>query len=157
MVVRCFMGSLDPLGSAKYDADVYLTIQLITFAPSPVMDRLSLTFSALADPTRRAILARLSSGPASVNELAAPFDMSLPAVSKHLKVLERAQLIARGREAQWRPCEIKAAPLKEATDWMEQYRQFWEERFDRLEEYLKELQAQEKPAPANATRKRKKP
>ena len=120
-------------------------------------DRLSLTFSALADPTRRAILARLSSGPASVNELAAPFDMSLPAVSKHLKVLEKAQLIARGKEAQWRPCEIKAAPLKEATDWMEQYRQFWEERFDRLEEYLKELQAKEKPAPTNTTRKRKKP
>ncbi|MBL7983786.1 MAG: winged helix-turn-helix transcriptional regulator [Flavobacteriales bacterium] len=120
------------------------------------MDRLSLTFSALADPTRRAILARLSSGPASVNDLAAPFSMSLPAVSKHLKVLERAQLIARGKEAQWRPCEIKAAPLKEATDWMEQYRQFWEERFDRLEEYLKELQAQEKPAPVKAAPKRKK-
>jgi DNA-binding transcriptional ArsR family regulator len=120
------------------------------------MDRLSLTFSALADPTRRAILARLSSGPASVNELAAPFSISLPAVSKHLKVLERAQLIARGKEAQWRPCEIKAAPLKEATDWMEQYRQFWEARFDRLDEYLKELQAQEKPAPVKATPKRKK-
>lgn len=119
------------------------------------MDRLSLTFSALADPTRRAILARLSSGPASVNELAAPFDMSLPAVSKHLKVLEKAQLIARGKEAQWRPCEIKAQPLKEATDWMEQYRQFWEERFDRLEEYLKELQAQEKSA-ASKTAKAKK-
>lgn len=89
------------------------------------MDRLSLTFSALADPTRRAILARLAIGAASVNEIAAPFAMSLPAVSKHLKVLERAQLIARGKEAQWRPCEIKAAPLKEATDWMEQYRQFW--------------------------------
>lgn len=118
-------------------------------------DRLSLTFSALADPTRRAILARLSSGPASVNELAAPFDMSLPAVSKHLKVLERAKLIARGKEAQWRPCEIKAAPLKEATDWMEQYRQFWEERFDRLEEYLKELQAQEKSS-ASKTAKTKK-
>lgn len=120
------------------------------------MDRLSMTFSALADPTRRAILARLSSGPASVNELAAPFDMSLPAVSKHLKVLERAHLIARGKEAQWRPCEIKAAPLKEATDWMEQYRQFWEARFDRLEEYLKELQAQEKPAPVKATPKPRK-
>ncbi|MBP7513484.1 MAG: winged helix-turn-helix transcriptional regulator [Flavobacteriales bacterium] len=119
------------------------------------MDRLSLTFSALADPTRRAILARLSSGPASVNDLAAPFSMSLPAVSKHLKVLERAQLIARGKEAQWRPCEIKAAPLKEATDWMEQYRQFWEERFDRLEDYLKELQAQEKPAPEKVATKRK--
>ncbi len=130
-------------------------VNYICAAPRP-MDRLSLTFSALADPTRRAILARLSSGPASVNELAAPFSMSLPAVSKHLKVLERAQLIARGKEAQWRPCEIKAAPLKEATDWMEQYRQFWEERFDRLEEYLKELQAQEKPAPVKATPKRKK-
>lgn len=122
------------------------------------MDRLSLTFSALADPTRRAILARLASGPASVNELAKPFSMSLPAVSKHLKVLERAQLIARGREAQWRPCAIKAAPLKEATDWMEQYRQFWEARFDRLEEYLKELQAQGKAASVKAVRKRgKKP
>ena len=120
------------------------------------MDRLSLTFSALADPTRRAILARLSNGPASVNDLAAPFSMSLPAVSKHLKVLERAQLITRGKEAQWRPCEIKAAPLKEATDWMEQYRRFWEERFDRLEEYLKELQAQEKPAPVTSAPKRKK-
>ncbi|TXI77038.1 MAG: ArsR family transcriptional regulator [Flavobacteriales bacterium] len=120
------------------------------------MDRLSLTFSALADPTRRAILARLSSGPASVNELAAPFSMSLPAVSKHLKVLERAQLIARGKEAQWRPCEIKAAPLKEATDWMEQYRQFWEARFDRLEEYLQELQAQQKPVKAKAMTKRNK-
>ncbi len=119
------------------------------------MDRLSLTFSALADPTRRAILARLSSGPASVNELAAPFDMSLPAVSKHLKVLEKAQLIARGKEAQWRPCEIKAQPLKEATDWMEQYRQFWEERFDRLEEYLKELQAQEKSATPKTAKAKK--
>ncbi len=118
-------------------------------------DRLSLTFSALADPTRRAILARLSSGPASVNELAAPFSMSLPAVSKHLKVLERAQLIARGKEAQWRPCAIKAEPLKEASDWMEQYRRFWEARFDRLEEYLKELQAQEGPAAAKAAPKRK--
>jgi len=106
-------------------------------------DRLSLTFSALADPTRRALLARLSTGAASVNELAAPFSMSLPAISKHLKVLERAQLIARSKEAQWRPCELKAAPLKDATDWMEQYRQFWEERFDRLDAYLKELQAKE--------------
>lgn len=119
------------------------------------MDRLSLTFSALADPTRRAILAKLTSGPASVNDLAAPFSMSLPAVSKHLKVLEKAQLIARGKEAQWRPCEIKAAPLKEATDWMEQYRQFWEERFDRLEEYLKELQAQEKSATTKTAKTKK--
>jgi DNA-binding transcriptional ArsR family regulator len=107
------------------------------------MDRLSHTFQALADPTRRAILARLSNGAASVTEIAAPFDMSLPAVSKHLKVLERAQLIARGKEAQWRPCELKAAPLQEAASWVEQYRKFWEERFDRLDEYLKELQAQE--------------
>ncbi|MBS1547124.1 MAG: winged helix-turn-helix transcriptional regulator [Bacteroidetes bacterium] len=117
------------------------------------MDRLSLTFSALADPTRRAILARLSSGPASVNELAAPFSMSLPAVSKHLKVLERAQLISRGKEAQWRPCEIKAEPLKEADAWIEQYRQMWEERFDRLDAYLMELQAQGKPT-ATETAKR---
>jgi len=109
------------------------------------MDRLSLTFSALADPTRRAILARLSSGPASVNELAAPFSMSLPAVSKHLKVLERAQLIKRGREAQWRPCELKAAPLKEADAWIEQYRTMWEERFDRLDAYLMELQGKKAP------------
>jgi len=134
---------------------------IILSSPSPGyfdqrMDRLSLTFSALADPTRRAILARLSSGPASVNDLAAPFNMSLPAVSKHLKVLERAQLISRGKEAQWRPCAIKAAPLKEATDWMEQYRQFWEARFDRLDEYLKELQAQEKPAQAKSASSSKK-
>jgi len=105
------------------------------------MDRLSLTFSALADPTRRAILARLATGSASVNEIAAPFSMSLPAISKHLKVLERAQLIARGKEAQWRPCELKAEPLREADAWIEQYRQMWEERFDRLDAYLMELQA----------------
>jgi len=105
------------------------------------MDRLSLTFSALADPTRRAILSRLSKGAASVNEIAAPFSMSLPAISKHLKVLERAQLIARGKEAQWRPCELKAEPLREADAWIEQYRQMWEERFDRLDTYLMELQA----------------
>lgn len=104
------------------------------------MDRLSATFQALADPTRRAILSRLSKGPASVNELAAPFDMSLPAVSKHLKVLERAQLIKRGREAQWRPCELKAEPLREVDAWIEQYRAMWEARFDRLDEYLQELQ-----------------
>lgn len=120
------------------------------------MDHLSNTFHALADPTRRAILARLSTGPASVNELAAPFSMSLPAVSKHLKVLEKAQLIARGREAQWRPCELKAAPLKAATDWMEQYRRFWEVRFDRLDEYLKELQARPDPAMPSVKRTRTK-
>ena len=107
-------------------------------------DRLSATFSALADPTRRAILARLASGEASVNALAEPFDMSLPAVSKHLKVLERAGLIARGREAQWRPCRLKAAPLKDATDWLERYRRFWEQSFDRLDDYLRDLQIKEK-------------
>ena len=107
-------------------------------------DRLTTTFSALADPTRRAILARLVSGQASVTELAEPFAMSMPAVSKHLKVLERAGLIARGREAQWRPCRLEAAPLKDAADWLEHYRRFWEERLDRLEDYLHELQAKEK-------------
>lgn len=107
-------------------------------------DQLSVTFAALADPTRRAILAHLAKGEASVTELAKPFEMSLPAISKHLKVLERAGLIARGREAQWRPCQIKAEPLKDAMDWIEQYRQFWEERLDRLDDYLHELQTQEK-------------
>lgn len=107
-------------------------------------DHLSETFAALADPTRRAILSRLSSGEASVNELAEPFRMSLPAVSKHLKVLERAKLITRGRNAQWRPCRLKAAPLKEAVDWLEHYRRFWEQSLDRLEEYLQELQAKDK-------------
>lgn len=103
-------------------------------------DSLSLTFSALADPTRRAILARLVSGETSVTELAAPFEMSLPAVSKHLKVLENAGLIARGRDAQWRPCRLEAVPLKEVADWVDHYRQFWEESFDRLDAYLHELQ-----------------
>ena len=103
-------------------------------------DWLSTTFAALADPTRRAILARLSSGEASVTELAEPFDMSLPAVSKHLKVLERAGLIARSREAQWRRCRLEAAPLRNVSDWLEDYREFWEQRFDRLEAYLAELQ-----------------
>lgn len=107
-------------------------------------DALSATFAALADPTRRAILTRLARGEASVNELARPFDISLPAVSKHLKVLERARLIARGRDAQWRPCRLRAAPLKGVADWVEHYRQFWEESFDRLDEYLKEIQAKEK-------------
>ena len=103
-------------------------------------DPLSATFSALADPTRRAILARLASGEASVTELAEPFDISLPAVSKHLKVLERAGLIARNREAQWRRCRLEAAPLRGAADWLDLYREFWEERLDRLEAYLAELQ-----------------
>ena len=107
-------------------------------------EHLNVTFAALADPTRRAILARLASGKASVMELASPFDMSLPAVSKHLRVLERAHLITRGREAQWRPCRLKARPLKEAVDWLEQYRRFWEESFDRLDAYLVKLQAKEK-------------
>ena len=110
-------------------------------------DPLSTTLSALADPTRRAILARLASGEATVTELAEPFEISLPAVSKHLKVLERAGLIARGRTAQWRPCRLKAAPLKDAADWIEHYRRFWEESFDRLDEYLKEVQAGKKPGP----------
>ena len=107
-------------------------------------DPLSSTFAALADPTRRAILARLASGEISVTELAAPFEMTLPAVTKHLKVLERAGLITRGREAQWRPAKLEAKPLREASDWIEPYRQFWEQRLDRLEEYLRELQAKEK-------------
>jgi DNA-binding transcriptional ArsR family regulator len=110
-------------------------------------DPLSATLSALADPTRRAILARLASGEATVTELAEPFAISLPAVSKHLKVLERAGLIARGREAQWRPCRLEAAPLKDAADWIEHYRRFWEESFDRLDEYLKEVQAAKKRGP----------
>ena len=109
--------------------------------------------AALADPTRRAILSRLASGEASVTELAEPFEMSLPAVSKHLKVLERAGLIARGREAQWRPCRLEAAPLKDVADWVERYRQNWEESFDRLDEYLKELQAKEKKYSRKITKK----
>jgi DNA-binding transcriptional ArsR family regulator len=108
------------------------------------VDQLSLTFAALADPTRRAILARLVSGERSVGELAEPFEMSLPAVSKHLRVLERAGLIARGREAQWRPCRLEAGPLKEVADWAEPYREIWEGRFNRLENYLQELKAKEK-------------
>jgi DNA-binding transcriptional ArsR family regulator len=108
-------------------------------------DRLDRIFSALSDPTRRAILARLASGDASVTDLAEPFAMSLPAVSKHLKVLERAGLIVRGREAQWRPCRLEARPLKGASEWLELYRVFWEQSLDRLEGYLKGLQGKEKP------------
>jgi DNA-binding transcriptional ArsR family regulator len=107
-------------------------------------DQLSNTFSALADPTRRAILARLSSGEASVTQLAEPFEMSMPAVSKHLKVLEHAGLIARGREAQWRPCRLEARPLKDVSDWLEHYRVIWEQRLDRLDDYLRELKKKEK-------------
>src|SRR5690349_6784874 len=107
-------------------------------------DRLSITLAAIADPTRRAILERLAEGEATVGELAEPFAMSLPAISKHLKVLENAGLIARGRDAQWRPCRIAGGPLKEVADWTNAYRRFWEESFDRLDEYLKDLQSKEK-------------
>ena len=110
-------------------------------------DPLSSTFSALADPTRRAILARLASGEVSVTELAEPFEMSMPAISKHLKVLERAGLIARGREAQWRPCRLEAGPLRDVAQWVEHYRRFWEESFDRLDQYLSELTAKKKRKP----------
>lgn len=108
-------------------------------------DGLSTTFAALADPTRRAILARLASGEASVTELAKPFDMSLPAVTKHLKVLQRAGLIKQGRQAQWRPCRLEAGPLKEVADWVEDYRRFWEQSLDRLADYLNDLQGKGKP------------
>jgi DNA-binding transcriptional ArsR family regulator len=107
-------------------------------------DQLSTTFAALADPTRRAILARLATGERSVTELAEPFEMSMPAVSKHLRVLERAGLLARGREAQWRPCRIEAGPLKDVAAWAERYRHIWEARLDRLDDYLKELKEKEK-------------
>jgi DNA-binding transcriptional ArsR family regulator len=106
-------------------------------------DQLSETFGALADATRRAILARLAAGEASVTELGAPFAMSMPAISKHLKVLERAGLIARGREAQWRPCRLRAGPLQDVAGWVEHYRQFWEQSFDRLDDYLRELKKQD--------------
>lgn len=118
---------------------LYLTTRL-----NMRIDSLSSTFAALADPTRRAILARLSQGNLSVTELAEPFDMSLPAVSKHLKVLEHAGLITRRRSAQWRPCQLQAAALKEVADWVEEYRRFWTESFDRLDDYLKELQVKER-------------
>jgi DNA-binding transcriptional ArsR family regulator len=113
-------------------------------------DHLSQVFSALADPTRRAILARLSKGEASVNELAEPFDITLPAVSKHLKVLEKAGLIERTRDAQYRPCRLQAAPLRDAADWIDHYRQYWEESFDRLDAYLKTVTARQR----NQQRKR---
>ena len=106
-------------------------------------DVLSITFTALADPTRRAILARLAQGEATVNELAGPFELSLPGVSKHLKVLRRAGLITQGRKAQWRPCRLEPSPLKDVSDWAERYRRIWEESFDRLDEYLRELQNKE--------------
>jgi DNA-binding transcriptional ArsR family regulator len=118
-------------------------------------DRLSATLSALADPTRRAILARLAKGQASVNELAEPFAMSLPAVSKHLKVLERAGLIARSRQAQWRPCTLEAAPLKDVADWVAHYRKFYEESLDRLESYLQNVQSQPVKGRQHASKDRK--
>jgi DNA-binding transcriptional ArsR family regulator len=119
-------------------------------------DPLSTTFAALADPTRRAILARLALGETTVSELAAPFAMSMPAVSKHLKVLEHAGLISRGRDAQWRPCRIETDALKEVDHWLDRYRGFWEERFDRLDDYLRELQAAEKATAPRKTAKEKK-
>jgi DNA-binding transcriptional ArsR family regulator len=121
---------------------------------STANDSLSTTFAALADPTRRAILARLASGETSVTELAKPFEMSMPAVSRHLKVLEHAGLIARGREAQWRPCRLEAAPLKEIAGWVEDYRRFWEQSFDRLEMYLRDLQSKPKHKEKPNARKR---
>jgi DNA-binding transcriptional ArsR family regulator len=119
-------------------------------------DQLSATFSALADPTRRAILAQLASGEVSVTRLAEPFAMSMPAISKHLKVLERAGLIARGREAQWRPCRLAAAPLKDVSEWVEKYRRFWEESFDRLDAYLVELKNKENKEKKKHARKQRK-
>lgn len=113
-------------------------------------DRLNLTLSALADPTRRAILARLARGEASVTDLAAPFDMSQPSISKHLKVLERAGLISRGRSAQYRPCRLKAAPLKEVAAWVNEYRRYWEDSFDRLDDYLDEVQSTQRKGKRNA-------
>jgi len=118
---------------------------------SVAADPLSITFAALADPTRRAILARLSGGEASVGELAAPFDMSLPAVTKHLKVLQRAGLISRGREAQWRPCRLEARPMREVSQWIEAYRRHWDQRLDRLDDYLRESAGKA----ARRTRRRK--
>jgi DNA-binding transcriptional ArsR family regulator len=116
-------------------------------------DPLSATFAALADPTRRAILARLASGQASVTELAQPFDVTLPAITKHLKVLERAGLVARSREAQWRPCRLQPQPLRAVADWVQQYRTMWEQRLDRLEDYLRELHFADA-TPAVATKKK---
>ena len=126
----------------SYGSVFYLTFMLISNSVKYVSsdDGLNSTFAALADPTRRAILARLAMGESSVMQLAEPFEMSLPAVSRHLKVLEHAGLITRSRDAQWRPCRLKAEPLKVAVDWLEEYRRFWEESFDRLDDYLKVLQ-----------------
>ena len=119
------------------------------------MDQLSMTFAALADPTRRAILARLTEGEAAVTELAAPFDMTLPAVSKHLKVLEHAGLITRSREAQWRPCRLDSSRLRDVAEWVEQYRRFWDESLDRLDVYLRDLQEKEKKHVRKQSRRKK--
>jgi DNA-binding transcriptional ArsR family regulator len=128
----------------KMRPEAYLTHRLCNRKVEYEMaDTISTTFAALADPTRRAILARLALGETSVTELAEPFEMSLPAISKHLKVLERAGLISRGREAQWRPCKLEARPLQQAADWLDDYRRFWEESFDRLDVYLKTAQAEQ--------------
>lgn len=118
-------------------------------------DTLTMTFAALADPTRRAILARLAMGETSVNEIAAPFEMSLPAISRHLKVLETAGLISRSRDAQWRPCKLRGDQLKSAADWLEGYRRFWEESFDRLDDYLAELKASRRGGKKKAIKKRR--
>jgi DNA-binding transcriptional ArsR family regulator len=128
-----------------YNQEVYKTMT----------DSISSTFAALADPTRRAILARLALGETSVTELAEPFEMSMPAVSKHLRVLEHAGLITRGREAQWRPCKLKAEPLQQAADWLDEYRKFWEQSFDKLDEYLQKLQAKETKGSSENTDKEK--
>ena len=119
------------------------------------LDQLSVTLAAIADPTRRAILERLADGAATVGELAEPFEMSLPAISKHLKVLENAGLISRGRDAQWRPCQLDAGPLKEVADWVGRYRRHWEERLDRLDEYLRELQKRESQNRQSKTKEKK--
>ena len=132
---------------------VFYQLVKYTMVTTTSPDQISSTFAALADPTRRAILARLASGEASVPELAEPFEMSLPAVSKHLKVLERAGLIGRSRDAQWRPCRLQAGPLKDADDWLERYRRNWEESFDRLDDYLNELQQKEKKYGRKITKK----
>jgi DNA-binding transcriptional ArsR family regulator len=136
-----FWRTLDTRSHAEYLTDTLINKMVYN---AMTHDRLSTTFSALADPTRRAILARLALGETSVNELAKPFDMSLPAVSRHLKVLERAGLITRGREAQMRPCRIAPGALRDVDGWLENYRRLWEERFDRLDAYLMALQAKEK-------------
>jgi DNA-binding transcriptional ArsR family regulator len=120
-----------------------------------MIDPLSITFAAIADPTRRAILARLSKGEAAVKELAMPFNMTLPAISKHLKVLEKAGLIERSRDAQFRPCKLRPKPLKEAASWIDSYRTFWAESLDRLDDYLKELQSEPDAKPTSSRRKKR--